>query len=324
MRADRLLRLLGLLQRHGRAHASWLATELEVSERTVLRDMEALSAAGVPVFTERGRHGGCVLLDGFTTDASGLTTSEAEALFAWSSAQSVKELGLGAELTGALAKVAASASRGAMERADALGSVLVADRRRWFAAAEQVPTLPLLRQATRDRRRVRLRYARSGSTTASTRTIDPYGLIDQSGRWYLVAAHRGVLRTYRVSRIESAEVLDAPAQRDDPRSLEAIWADLRATFEARPGAPVEIELMVSTQVAEEFSRVITARVIDQSISREPAGDGWERWRYATATRRLAVAQALAWAPDVRVLGPASLLEAVRRQVRTLEGLYPPT
>lgn len=111
MRADRLLRLLLVLQRHRRVTAAWLADELEVSERTVLRDMEALSAAGVPVYTERGRGGGCVLMEGFTTDATGLTAAEAQALFAWAGRESTAELGLHHDLAGALAKVAATAPR---------------------------------------------------------------------------------------------------------------------------------------------------------------------------------------------------------------------
>ena len=166
MRADRLLRLIVLLQRHGRATAGWLAEQLEVSERTILRDMEALSAAGVPVYTERGPQGGCVLLEGFTTDASGLTTSEAQALFAWTSRESVADLGLGPQLSGALAKVAASASSSVVEHAEALGAVLLSDRRRWFADAEQVPVLPVLREAAQAGRRLRLRYRSAGAAGA--------------------------------------------------------------------------------------------------------------------------------------------------------------
>ena len=165
-----------LLQRHGRTSAGWLAEQLEVSERTILRDMEALSIAGVPVYTERGPHGGCRLLDGFTTDASGLTFTEAQALFAWTSRESVADLGLGPELTGALAKVAASASTGAVQRAESLGAVLLSDRRRWFAAAEQVPLLPLVREAAESRRRVRLTYRGAGTPRPGIRTVDPVGI----------------------------------------------------------------------------------------------------------------------------------------------------
>lgn len=323
MRADRLLRLLVLLQRHGRARASWLAEQLEVSERTVLRDMEALSAAGVPVYTERGRHGGCVLLEGFTTDASGLTTSEAEALFAWASTQRVRDLGLGPELSGALAKVAASASRPAMQQADALGSVLVADNRRWFTRTEEVPTLPLLREATRDGRRVRMGYRRPDAESARERTVDPYGLVDQSGTWYLIAAHRGRLRTYRVSRIESVRILDQPAQRHDHRPLTEIWQELRSGFEALPGDPVPIEMLVADRIAGEFGRVINARIPLGDITRQPAEPGWQRWRYSVLAGRIAVAQALAWAPDVRLVEPPDLVEQTRAQASLAADLYRP-
>ena len=108
MRADRLLRMLMLLQRHRHLRAAQLATELEVSERTVLRDMEALAAAGVPVWTERGPHGGCHLMDGWSTRATGLTSAETQALFAWSARESNEQLGLGGPLASALAKPAIS------------------------------------------------------------------------------------------------------------------------------------------------------------------------------------------------------------------------
>ncbi len=244
MRADRLLRLIVLLQRHGRATAGWLAEQLEVSERTILRDMEALSAAGVPVYTERGPQGGCVLLEGFTTDASGLTTSEAQALFAWTSRESVADLGLGPQLSGALAKVAASASSSVVEHAEALGAVLLSDRRRWFADAEQVPVLPVLREAAQAGRRLRLTYRSAGAAGPGARTVDPYGLVDQSGVWYLVATHRGQDRTFRVSRIVSVEVLDQPSRLPPGSDLAEVWARLRRSFESERRDPVTVEVVV--------------------------------------------------------------------------------
>lgn len=153
MRADRLLQVLFLLRRHGRLPARQLAAQLEVSRRTILRDMDALSAAGVPVYSERGRGGGCVLLEGYSTDVSGLSSGEAQALFAWTSRAVVSDLGLGSQLSTALTKLAATVPQPALEQADALAAVMVVDRRRWFAAAEEVPVLPLLRAAATGRRR---------------------------------------------------------------------------------------------------------------------------------------------------------------------------
>lgn len=323
MRADRLLRLIVLLQRHGRATAGWLAGQLEVSERTILRDMDALSAAGIPVYTERGPHGGCLLLAGFTTDASGLTAAEAQALFAWTTREGTAALGLGPELTGALAKVAASVSGDAVQRAEALGAVLLSDRRRWFAAAEEVPLLPLLREAAESGRRVRLTYRSGGASRAGVRTVDPWGLVDQSGAWYLVALHRGRERTFRVSRIIAATMLDEPAHLPGGQDLASVWARLRAGFERERARPVTVEFLVDRAVAREFRMVIGSQRVtgtDVELVGEPGGR--ERWRVQLRARRAAVAQALAWAPLVELVAPADLLTDVRRQAEVAATRYP--
>lgn len=322
MRADRLLRLVVLLQRHGRVPAATLAEWLEVSERTVLRDMEALSAAGVPAYTERGRHGGCVLLEGFTTDASGLTATEAQALFAWTARESVAELGLGAELTGALAKVAATASAPAVDRAEALGSVLVSDRRRWFGEAERVAHLPALREAAVAGRRVRLQYLSPGRTAPGRRTVDPLGLVDHSGRWYLVATHRGRHRTYRVSRIAGLEVLADPVAPSDGRSLAEVWAELRGAFEAKAPDPLVMDVLVRPAVAREFLLVSRSQLVtgaEPTLLRETA-DG-AVWRLEIRAHRAGLALALAWAPDVRVLAPAPLIDELQAAAEVVRQTY---
>ncbi|MGZ0147565.1 helix-turn-helix transcriptional regulator [Kribbella sp. WER1] len=212
MRADRLLQIILLLQRHERLSARELAERLEVSSRTVMRDMEALSAAGVPVYCERGRNGGCVLLPGYRADVSELTPREAQALFAWSGRAALSdELGLQDALHSAMGKLSATLPAELQGDADALSGAIVLDRRRWFADAEDTGALPVLRQAVVKRRRVRLRYA-SASGGVQQRTVDPWGLVEQAGRWYLVAAHRGAARMYRVSRVEQADLLDEAAE----------------------------------------------------------------------------------------------------------------
>ena len=322
MRADRLLRLIVLLQRHGRARAGWLAEQLEVSERTILRDMEALSAAGVPVYTERGPHGGCVLMDGFTTDASGLTTQEAQALFAWTSHDTVTDLGLGAELTGALAKVAASVSTTATEGAEALGAVLLSDRRRWFAASESVPLLPVLREAAQRGRRVRLVYRSAGATRPGVRTVDPYGLVDHSGVWYFVAAHRGRNRTFRVSRILGATPLEERATLPDGRTLAEIWPELRRSFEGDRRNPVTLELSVAHEAAGEVRAVVRSQLATGTdIEVLAPEDGRERWRVQLRARQQAIAMALAFAPGVRVVAPAELVADLRRQAGVAMAAY---
>ena len=324
MRADRLLRLIVLLQRHGRTSAGWLAEQLEVSERTILRDMQALSVAGVPVYTERGPHGGCRLLEGFTTDASGLTFTEAQALFAWTSRESVADLGLGPELTGALAKVAASASTDALQRAESLGAVLLSDRRRWFAAAEEVPLLPLLRKAAESRHRVRLTYRGAGAPRPGVRTVDPWGLVDQSGVWYLVALHRGRERTFRVSRMVAATVLDEPARLSGDEDLATVWARLRASFEEERARPVSAEFLVDDSVARDFRMVVGSQLVTGTdVELVGRSEGRERWRMRLRAHRAVLAQALAWAPTVVLVAPAELVADVGRQAHVAAKLYDP-
>lgn len=324
MRADRLLRLVALLQRHRQLPAAELAERLEVSERTVLRDMAALSAAGVPVWTEQGRGGGCRLMDGWTTDASGLTTDEAQALFSWAGGVSATDLGLGPALTGALAKVAASVPEAAVSRGEALGAVVLADRRRWFTESETVPTLPVLRQAALDRVRVRLTYqspdprSHSEDGRPAARTVDPYGLVDQSGRWYLVAAHRGQLRTYRVSRILGVTVLAEPSRRTDARPLTEIWAELRGNFEVRAPRPTIFEVRVDPSVDRGFWVIARTQLVADTEP-VPTADG--TWLLTIRAERAGLALVLAWAPWVELVGPPEQLSTLRDQVAVLHRAY---
>lgn len=328
MRADRLLRLLMLLQRHRRATAPWLAGELEVSTRTVLRDIEALSAAGVPVYTERGKGGGCALLGDFTTEASGLTPGEAQALFAWASRESTGELGLGGDLRSALAKIAATAPAGALRQAESFGEHVLADRRRWYAAVDEVPLLPALRQAIEDGRRIRATYRSAAATGASSRVLHPIGLVDNSGRWYLVAEHRRQLRTYRVSRFRAVTVLTAPIDRHDQRPLAEIWNELRRGVEGSAVTAIDVVLDVRSAHAADLRRMLTMNLAAGSeivvtaapdpTSDDGNGPGTERWTFAARQSGVVAAMAVMSAPELTVIEPAWLrADVVAAARRTL-------
>jgi predicted DNA-binding transcriptional regulator YafY len=307
VRADRLLRLMHLLQRHGTTPAARLAELLEVSERTVLRDVEALSAAGVPVFAQRGRGGGCGLVEGYRTDVSGLTVGEAQALFLWGTRDTTAELGLGPELGNALAKLAATAPTAAMQQADALASVLVVDRRRWFAAAEQVPVLPVLRDAATRARRVRLRYASADGTPPAVRTVDPYGLVENAGRWYLLAAYRGQRRTYRVSRVVEATVLDEAARRPADLDLAHEWEQSRRALEV--GDAVTLEVAVDAGALDLFRRLASFQVVAGTTPErlpEMDGDSRARLRLVLRARRQAIGLLLTFGGEAELLAPADL------------------
>lgn len=306
MRADRLIRLLMLLQRHRRAKASWLAERLEVSERTVLRDMQALSASGVPVFTEQGRGGGCVLVEGYTTQASGLTTGEAQALFAWTTRETATDLGLGADLAGALAKIAATAPSDAVAGAEAMADVVAADRRSWYGAKETLTALPTLRQALATHRRLRIRYTSAESAAPRARTLDPIGLVDNAGRWYLVAEHRGRVRTYRVSRVAEVEVLRQRAEPHERRPVLEVWRELRSALESQTGS-TGIEVLVDADEAPRLRRLLSMQLVAGGVIVEtPEGEGRLRWRLPVRQTDVIAAMAVLAAPSLTLVEPAWL------------------
>src|SRR5262249_38938026 len=204
MRSDRLLSILLLLQVHGRLSARELAERLEVSERTIHRDVEALSAAGVPVYAERGRHGGIGLLPGYRTDVSGLTAPEARALFVFAGRGTLADLGLEGELRSALRKLLSALPEPHRPGAEQAAAGVVADHRPGMRARDELRPLATVQGAVWRARRLALRYRRPGAAAAVERLLDPYGLVAKAGTWYLVAADAGARepRLYRVSRIE--------------------------------------------------------------------------------------------------------------------------
>jgi len=307
VRADRLLQIILLLQRHARLSARELAERLEVSTRTVMRDMEALSAAGVPVYTERGRNGGCVLLPGYRADVSGLTPREAQALFAWSGRSALSdELGLRDALQSAMGKLSATLPLELQDDADALSGAIVVDRRRWFAETEDTGALPVLRQAVVTRRRVRLQYA-SASEGHQRRTVDPWGLVEQAGRWYLIAAHRGAARMYRVSRVEEADILEEAAERPDGLDVRAEWERLRSGLEQHAPVGVEVEVRVHPDRVEVIRRIATPMVAKGTRIRDvPAEDEWPHLALHFRVREAACGLLLAFGSDVEVVEPVEL------------------
>jgi predicted DNA-binding transcriptional regulator YafY len=308
MRADRLLQIILLLQRHARLSARELAERLEVSTRTVMRDMEALSAAGVPVYTERGRNGGCVLLPGYRADVSGLTPREAQALFAWSGRAALsEELGLRDALQSAMGKLSSTLPLELQDDAEALSGSIVVDRRRWFADAEDTGALPVLRQAVVARRRVRLRYASASAGRPQLRTVDPWGLVEQAGRWYLVAAHRGVARMYRVSRVQEVDVLEEVADRPADLDLRAEWGKLRAGLETTMPVAVDVVVRVRPERVELVRRIATPMLAKGQQARDiPSDDEWPHLALRFRVREAACGVLLGFAGDVEVVEPVEM------------------
>src|SRR6188474_2229875 len=222
MRADRLISIVLLLQANGRMTAETLASRLEVSQRTILRDMDALSGAGVPVVAERGTGGGWRLIDGYETKLTGLTPAEIRSLFLARPPALLAELGLKEAADAAWLKLRAALPVGVREQAEFVRQRLLIDSRNWRDSTEPLTTLPVLLEALWSGQRLKFGYEKADGET-SERDVDPLGLVARANRWYLVAAKGDERRTYRVSRISSAEILPERAARPEGFDLAAYW-----------------------------------------------------------------------------------------------------
>ncbi|ONI75699.1 DNA-binding transcriptional regulator [Kribbella sp. ALI-6-A] len=300
MRADRLVSLVLLLRQRGRLSATALAQELEVSTRTVLRDIEALSAAGVPVYAERGRHGGFALLPGFQTELIGLNHDEALALLVAGSRRGAQAFGLGSALASAMLKVVDAlpagyrdAATGAAQRLLLEPEVDLLSRR---GVAEEAPDTVVaeVRRAVLAGHKLRIHYAALGKDP-EWRTVDPVGLVTVRGQSYLLATKSGADRTYRVSRVLAAEELTEPAQRPDHIDLDSAWQE-RSTQFRTGGDQVTVHARVNP--ARRKDLVGTALAVLSEAS-EPGGwlsmevtfqdarhAEWAMWQLATNAETL--------------------------------------
>ena len=321
MRADRLMSLLLLLQAHGKLTAPDLARRLEVSVRTVMRDVEALSTAGVPVYAERGRGGGIVLLPGWRTDVAGLTEAEARALFSATGRGALPGTGAAAPFESALRKLLAAVP--AASRRDLARSrerVLV-DPAAWRSAPEPVPHLGALQDALWEQRRVVLRYEHGGRPPARRRLVDPWGLVSKNGTWYLVAASGGQPRMFRVSRVRAVTATAEPSACPDDLDLAAVWARLQEQVERTWGEVVPVRFEVLAGHADVVARVCAPQAVG-AVREEPCAR--EGWRCLAADfRALGAARGvlLGFGPVVRVLDPPGLVADLLATARAVLDAY---
>jgi predicted DNA-binding transcriptional regulator YafY len=322
MQADRLLALLLLLQAHGRTSARSLARQLEVSTRTIYRDLDALSAAGVPVYAERGRNGGCLLMPGFRTDVTGLTANEARALFVFAGRGLPSGLGHEPELKSALRKLLAAVPESHRPAAVRARERVVVDPTGWSRAAEPVPHLATVQEAVWLDRRLRLAYRSSDAPRARELIVEPYGLVAKAGTWYLIAAEDGEPRLFRASRIEAAELLDTPASRPLGLDLEALWLELRRRFDVRGGEGLAVRALVRTANLARFLRMAAGPTIEPP---EPGTDdtnsGWTEVGLRFRGEGPAVALLLGFGGEVQALEPASIRLTMGEAARAIVAHY---
>ncbi len=311
-RPQRLIELLATLQSRRQTTAQELAGELGVSVRTVLRDVQALIEAGIPVFTGRGKYGGISLLPGDQVDLGKLTTSEADVLRTVGlDIDRARQLGAEATTRFALGKLVPRRPPPA-SRADlplSLSEVVTIENRPWFAPADDPAGLARLVQDLRRGHRLRLRYRRSGNAAARWSTVDPYGLLLRADRWYLVTDTDGQPRMFSLSRLEEWAVLDEPRRLRDGKALSDVAGELSQALESRH--QITVTALLDADRVDLARRILGSRL--RSVSQ---ADGDARATITVGYDELdAVRQLLQFSDHIEVLRP----RAARRLVHDLAG-----
>ncbi|MFD7163039.1 helix-turn-helix transcriptional regulator [Streptomyces violascens] len=325
MRAARLIKMVLLLQARPAMTATELARELEVSERTVTRDAQALAEAGVPVYADRGRTGGYRLVGGYRTRLTGLARSEAEVLFLSGVPGALREMGLEDAASAARLKVSAALLPSLKDAPSAAAQRFHLDAPGWWQEPETPELLPAVAEAVWDDRRVRVGYRRPDRAEAE-RELEPYGLVLKAGVWYLCAraADEGDgFRVYRLDRFTAVAVGEDRFVRDEDFDLPRFW-EARAEEFARSVLRETVVVRVSPAGAARLPYVTGDRGAAREALEEGAGpdeDGWLTLTLPVESQEVAYGQLLSLGPELEVLEPAELRSRVAEAARALRQLY---
>ncbi len=311
MQASRLLSILMILQLRGRVSAEALAEEFEVSVRTIYRDIDQLSAAGVPVYGERGRSGGFQLAGGYRTQLTGMTPAQADALMLAGAGSAATALGLGGDLSEARLKLMASLPPDAAARAERTASRFHLDTENWYAADGAARWLGQLAEAVWQERRIEVAYRSWKAAVA--RRLDPLGLVLKAGTWYLVARYGRSIRTYRVMNIDALEVTQASFRRPANFNLARYWAKSARAFEA--SLVTEMAEVALSPLGLTWLRDINPRAAAafEAGCTDFARPGWQRADIPVEVSHFARLQWLALGSEAEVLGPAGLRRAIAEE-----------
>src|SRR5215216_3605984 len=317
MRADRLLSIMLLLQVHQRVTSRELARRLEVSERTIHRDMEALGTAGIPIYAERGAGGGWALSEAYQTNLTGLNEAEIQTLFLAAPPQLLADLGLHQAADAALIKLMAALPTIARRDAEFARQRIHVDGAGWMRAREAVPFLATVQEALWQDRKLKLTYER-GDDSIVERLLDPLGLVAKGSVWYLVAGVEGTTRTYRVARVRSATVTDLRCERPAGFDLAAHWEQSSIEFRANlPRYPATLRADPAVapllHAPGRYARVEHVGEID--------AEGWLRVEMLFEEQHSACDFLLSVGPRIEVLGPPALRQLVQHAAQGIVALY---
>ncbi|HEY6408442.1 MAG TPA: YafY family protein [Ktedonobacteraceae bacterium] len=317
MRADRLLSILLLLQVQQRMTARELAMRLEVSERTIHRDMEALGIAGIPVTAERGMGGGWHLLEEYRTNLTGLNEAEIQALFFSKPARLLADLGLRKAGDAALIKLIAALPSLSRRDAEQVTQRIYVDTTGWHHTEEDISALSTLYEAIWKERKLSITYQRDGSNSFE-RMVDPLGLVAKGSTWYLVAAIEVEARSYRVSRVQDARVKDEACVRPKDFDLAAFWAESSTHFVANlPRYPVTMriapEVLETVNHAGRYARIEKAE--------PPDAEGWITLHLQFEQEEAACGYLLSFGTQVEIIEPRDLREKVTKLAESVVAFY---
>ncbi|MEW2047020.1 YafY family protein [Streptomyces sp. NPDC005476] len=322
MRAARLIKMVLLLQSRPTMTASELARELEVSERTVTRDAQALSEAGVPVYAERGRAGGYRLVGGYRTRLTGLARGEAEALFLSGVPGALREMGLEDIASAARLKVSAALLPSLRDAPRTAAQRFHLDAPAWFREPAAPALLPLVADAVWDDRCVSAHYRRGEREVV--RELEPYGLVLKAGVWYLCArvGEADTFRTYRIDRFGGVEILKDRFFRDEDFDLPGFWGAQAERF-ARSILRSEVVLRLSPAGVRELAHAVDPVAARDALAEiaEPDAEGWVTVTLRVESEEVAHTQLLALGPEAEVLAPAPLRERFAAGAARLKALY---
>ncbi|MFJ8790420.1 helix-turn-helix transcriptional regulator [Streptomyces sp. NPDC102462] len=322
MRAARLIKMVLLLQSRPSMTAAELAKELEVSERTVTRDAQALSEAGIPVYADRGRAGGYRLIGGYRTRLTGLARGEAEALFLSGVPGALRDMGLEDAASAARLKVSAALLPSVRDAPRTAAQRFHLDAPGWFREPETPELLPAVAEAVWDDRCLTARYRRGEAEVE--RTLEPYGLVLKAGAWYLCARvpDADAFRTYRVDRFTAVGGPGPRFARDEEFDLPGFWAAQAERF-ARSLLRTEVVVRLSAQGVRRLGYAVDPLSAREGLRSAGEADaaGWVTATLPVESEEVAYAQLTALGPEVEVLAPAALRERFTRDAARLALLY---
>ncbi|MGW6898705.1 WYL domain-containing protein [Streptomyces sp. NBC_01727] len=322
MRAARLIKMVLLLQSRPAMTAAELARELEVSERTITRDAQALSEAGVPVYADRGRAGGYRLVGGYRTRLTGLARNEAEALFLSGLPSALREMGLEDAASAARLKVSAALLPSLRDASDTAAQRFHLDAPGWYQEPVTPELLPAVAEAVWDDRMVKARYRRGGPGSEVERELAPYGLVLKAGVWYVCARAGTDFRVYRMDRFAAVAVTDERFVRDEDFALPAFWDERAAQF-ARSILRTEVTVRVSEAGVGRLPHLVdrSAALDALDAAGPPDVDGWRTVVLPVESLDVAYGQLLSLGPELEVLEPAALRTRFGVAAERLSDLY---